>query len=268
MQADGRWEKRFWFSAIIYIFSLNLVSGMQLSSSKDAFQVTEIENSKIVFTLRPFEIQVTPLVVEKEMYHSLYVAGFGLSIEPGYPMLPQSAAVVHVPAGAEISVTLLESSFENLTEIHLQPAPEVHEDLTKGEVSYTYKMKSSIYHSDTFWPAELAKVSERGRWRNREIARIQINPIQYNHRRKTLRVYNSIKIQVSFSKPLVPESRKSERRTGIFDRLTESFVLNARFQRESDRLLSSLVAQGPSRYNPQATYYKLLVEKEGIYALS
>ena len=98
------------------------------------------------------------------------------------------------------------------------------------------------------------------------MARIQVNPVQYNPLNKTLRIYKTLKIQVTF--PGAISRVQARRETSLLEKLNNSLFLNsAQFENASPE--SNLKKYAPKNdwYNPQYTYYKLSIDKEGVYAL-
>lgn len=250
----------------VCLITLLPLFGQELLGPK-TFRVIELTDTDIIFELKPFDLDLTTVSINNRSYQTITISGFGLSSEPGYPMLPITGTLIQIPHGSQVSVRVLDSTYEDLPDIHIPPAPTINEDLTNSKVTYSYQEDPFIYDKDQFWPIKLVDFSEKGRWRNREIGRIQIYPVQYNPMLKMLRVYKSMKIKVSFSKPFpsgVPPKRSPE---DAFDRLFQQVILNANQARVLDQRFKSKSVE-EDWYNPNATYYKLFVDEEGIYALT
>ncbi|MFQ5824755.1 MAG: C25 family cysteine peptidase [bacterium] len=259
-----------WIVVLFLLIHSSLIWGQSPTLLNNAFQVIEFDASKVVYILQPFDLRLTPFPLDNATYHLVTVPGFGLTTVPGFPMLPVTGALIQIPSDAELFVTILESQYEELTGIDLPPAPEIQEDSTSENISFLYKKKASIYSSDIFWPTKLAEISGKGRWRGLNIGRIQMNPIQYNPVQKILRVYKTLKIQVQFSKPLKRNTKGGGQQSDVFENLTKSVLLNydKSLQSVSDKNLFKTKIKTTTWYNPQATYYKLLVGEEGIYSLT
>ncbi|MFQ6114748.1 MAG: C25 family cysteine peptidase, partial [bacterium] len=255
---------------VCFSLILDYGSGRSTPPSTKIFEVVEIHPSKVVFTLRPFEINVKPFGIENRSYHSVTIPHYGVTTEPGFPMLPAAGALIRMPAAGEVTVTVLESQFEEISGVHVPPTPYIQEDLQTGQVAYQYLENQPIYASDTFWPSRLAVFSSKGRVRGRLIARIQVHPVQYNPLRKTLRVYKTLKIQVAFSEPLPGKAKRGQVKLDLIDKLSQSLFLSPQlgFESELRKPTAAVDRQLKGWYNPQFTYYKLFIDEAGVYSLT
>ncbi len=176
-------------------------------------------------------------------------------------MLPQTAALLILPGNTPPNVTILESQFEDIAGVNVAPVP-----ISSPERSPQYFEDNSVYQKNAFWPAKLAGLSGIERFRGQNIARIQVNPVQYNPLNKTLRIYKTLKIQVTF--PGAISRVQTRRETSLLEKLNNSLFLNyAQFESVSPELNLKKDAPQNNWYHPEYTYYKLFVDKEGVYSL-
>ncbi|NIR49848.1 T9SS type A sorting domain-containing protein [candidate division KSB1 bacterium] len=221
----------------------------------------------VVFTIEPFELKIRSFEVNNQTYQRLTIPNYGVTTDPGLPALPQTGALVYVAEGSDVVVRVLESEFEERSGLNILPAPRIREHMQADGVFYEYFEDASIYNSDTYWPTNLVEVSGRGKLRGREIGRIQINPVQFNPVRKTLRIYKTLKVEVRFSVPLSSGVGKRTSRLDPFAELMPSNILNPRqgmgfdFKPDVRRIRNEW-------YNPEFTYYKFKINEEGAYVLT
>ncbi|MFQ5637860.1 MAG: C25 family cysteine peptidase [bacterium] len=235
------------------------------ASGEPLFQVIEATDSYVVFSIRPLAIKLEPVLSGNRKFQRVLADGYAMSTETGAPQLPQTGTLIQIPAGAEVSLTVLASAFESVTDVDVAPASDIlFEENLKG-MTESYVPNPAIYNSDSFWPAQLAGLSERAVWRGREVIRVQVNPVQYNPAQKTVRFYTALTLRVSFSRSFAG-SPSAKTPPGIFDRLIGRSLLNPRkgFRTKAAKRETDV----RTTLDPLAAHYKMLIEQEGIYALS
>jgi len=257
----------------IQICLLLLCSGAVQSQQSAAgfsqiFTTHETDSRSIVFSLNSFDLKLASVKVDGQKFLDVSASNFGSTNEAGLPALPTATALINMPPGAEVSVRILESSFEEIPEIDPLPAPTIIEDSQADVVKYSYQRNESFYNHDAFWPSDPAIFAGEDRIRGQRVGRIQVQPLQYNPVRKTLRVYKSLKIAVEFSQPfdqnipLFPPSK------GEAETIARSQYLNPEYHSAKIPSSSRIDFAQNDWYNPQFTYYKLFIDEEGIYSLT
>lgn len=252
------------------------VRSEQNGGANQVFTTHETTTRSIVFSINSFDLKLASVEVDGQKFLDVSASDFGRTTESGFPSLPTATALINIPPDAEVSVRILESSFEEIPDIDPLPAPTIAEDLQKDAVAYSFKKDEAFYTSDTCWPSELAVFAGEGSIRGQRVGRIQVQPVQYNPVRKTLRVYKSLKIAVEFSQPFaqnIPLNPPSKREAhisekSIFETLAGTQYINPEYHSATRPTLSRIGFAQNDWYNPQFTYYKLFVEEEGIYSLT
>ncbi len=262
-------SKHSWLvSAAFFLFTAEIL-GQTFEPVAGAFEVRELSPGRIVFSLLPIKPEFRRLSVSDSSYDAVHVPGFGASTRPGYPMVPQTAALVRIPAGETPTVRVVESGFEEVPQIKLIPAPEAADRLNADETGYSYAENPAIYRADNYFPQTLAHFSGAGQWRGQEIARIQVNPVQYNPARQTLRIYTSLTVEVTFADAGSAQIRPAEVGRDAFARANHRLLLNSAiaFSSHGDDLQAAPDAP-TDWYDPQFAYFKMTVDEEGIYTLT
>ncbi|MFQ5676134.1 MAG: C25 family peptidase propeptide domain-containing protein [bacterium] len=237
--------------------------------SKNAFEIHELSSNKVVFSINPINIKLSPLAVNGRNYNKITALNYGMTSKAGQPMLPETAALLLVPNGAYTKVTVLESQFEEIPGIFAGPVPVTDQQTQSENRVFQYEEDSSIYQQDSYWPGNLAILTDIKTFRGQKVARIQVNPVQYNPIQRTLRVYKRLKIQVTFDETPKPGLKTYRRRAPLQEKhFDTSLFLNYRALESLPPDLSlSSKSLVQSWYNPQFSYYKLYLDKEGIYSL-
>ena len=182
-------------------------------------------------------------------------------------MLPETAALLEIPEGTRIQVTVLENAFEEIEQIHALPTPTIDEDATQDGVITRYLEKKDVYQKDAFLPLKLAEYTGDGRLRSRRIARIQLNPVQYNPVQKKLRVYHQLKIRIVFSADVAaPETSPPAKTPDAFQQFDRYLSLRQPHIHSQTNVTTSQTKT--EWYNPDFTYLKLFVKENGIYSIS
>lgn len=122
----------------------------------------------------------------------------------GTPKLPAFKKLIQIPNGAEVTVKVIGYSEEVIelesigiiNELYpVQPSLRKDQDLDKIQFHYDKK----AYRKNDFQNTPLASIEVLGTMRGIRIARVEIAPVNYNPVEKTLKVYNDIEVEISFS---------------------------------------------------------------------
>ncbi|HOT90752.1 MAG TPA: C25 family cysteine peptidase [Anaerolineae bacterium] len=206
----------------------------------------------------------------------IIVDGYSSTADSGKPALPVKGTMVGIPAGAEVTLTVLEADFVE------QPGkyticPVARPIVEPGpEDTLTYQGQALVrdaaaYATAGFAPVESAVVLTTGFVRSQRVAEVQFRPFQYNPITGQLRFARRIRVQLSFT--TAPQRLSGQPATenvdeGAFEDVLRSTVLNyadARAWRvAAPRLPSTPAVQAPL----STSAYKILVDADGIYQLT
>jgi hypothetical protein len=115
---------------------------------------------------------------------------------PGEPDLQFREFWVGIPQTGTVTLEIDAGASERFPAIEVLPVPR-----RTFENPDVFIKDPAIYTSDEFYPRALASIVEIGKLRDLRVAKIRINPAQYNPIQKLLRVYSQIQVRVHFSKP-------------------------------------------------------------------
>jgi len=147
-------------------------------------------------------ISETPTLVEFEfLIDSLDITTKTTSINlpdadriapPGAPDLPGKIVLIGVPQEGEVRLQYSVSRPNRRTGVEILPMPALSEiPVTPG----------AMFEKDEFWPSAPAELLSIETVRNIRVARIQLNPVQYNPVRKTVLIHQQLKCQLIFRQP-------------------------------------------------------------------
>ncbi|MEK7396393.1 MAG: C25 family cysteine peptidase, partial [Candidatus Poribacteria bacterium] len=203
--------------------------------------------------------------------------GSSWTYDYGKPQVPVYTAIIGIPVSSDPSISVTDSVTNLLSGYKL---PIVNDVNPESET------KSFINQNNGFYPNDLVKIVPIGYLRSQRIARLTINPVQYNALNNQLRIYKSLIISISFgnfANPkiaiLVPPSNgRTENTESVYEDIYK-FLLNyeqakawriakgllvADYEDQDAKLAPSVNYMSPST---QGLSYKVVVNKNGIYKL-
>lgn len=126
----------------------------------------------------------------------LALAGAAPVWEPGRPSLPVYRVCLAVPRGAKVTLaTRLISERTVVLDRELEPMQPPPHMSRKGKAARPVKDRR-LYASDGPYPADRARIVNRGFVRDLEVVTVEIAPVRYMPRRKTLLVAEGLEVVV------------------------------------------------------------------------
>jgi len=220
---------------------------------RQSFRVEQVSPTELIVFVTPPELKIIPFVQSRKVYQALHMPGWGVAQRPGHAMLPQTALLVEVPAGANIDVRIVERQFDVVDELTVVPAPSVVEQA--DSIRYRYEEAPAVYERDAYEPQPLVSLGGEGTIRGHRMVRIEIHPVQYNPVEKRLRVYTSLVVRL----------RAAAGPLNVIQDLTD--LLSADVARVSPPPQHPTL-HTPASYDVQSDYLKLFVSEDGVYAVT
>ena len=113
----------------------------------------------------------------------------------GRPSLPVYSQLIGIPIDASPYATVIDSRLEVRQTERIIPAQP--SSLTNPQP--TLIIDTNFYRRDRPYPAKLVEVRPIGLIRGQQIARLQIQPIQYNPAKSHLKIYHELLIRIDFN---------------------------------------------------------------------
>jgi hypothetical protein len=136
---------------------------------------------------------------EKEgVFQKLSIPDAGFMEDIGKPNVPVIRRLIAVPEGKTIEAELVDTAFTFLTGYDIYPAqkPVIEQD---SLLRTPFIIDRAAYQSNQFYPDKYISVSKPMRYGRQTVVQIEIYPIQYNPKTKTLKMMTSFKISADFS---------------------------------------------------------------------
>lgn len=163
-------------------------------------------------------------VVDDRLYSGkvmLQLDGFCQSGNVGEPSIPRRADSFTIPNGSAITVNVVESNYIDIS-LQLSPArPLLSEN---SDEDYSRKNVSPIRAFTGFFPTDIVVTAAIQEYRGTQIAKLCVQPIQYNYAEKIARVYSHFAYKVTFSGQ--QEERSKNKRISANDNLLRNITLN------------------------------------------
>ena len=118
----------------------------------------------------------------------------GTTLEAGCPELPMFPIPAIIGDMAEMTVNVIDAQYTDINNIDGAPSKgNLSRQVNPADVPYTY---GSMYDEDAFYPATQATLEAPYILRDFRGQNIMVHPIAYNPQTHTLRVYNSLTIEM------------------------------------------------------------------------
>ena len=249
-----------------YKILLSLLLTFTLASASESYPDTKIiqktDNSLVLeYTMYNFELKKAGN--GSGTFHSIKVDFSEFGAMPGYPNLPSRTLIIGKPSGSKVKVSLISSETESIENIHIQPVPDFERD-KKGISEFTFNKNDSIYNVSSAYPQKLVKSVDAGQFRDIEISKITLNPVQYNPVSGSLITHKRMRIRIDFDTPV---SRSGQFRSrGKLDNLYKKLLLNyeqaAQWQVSPPRKLRKAASL------PGGDWFRIDVNEDGLYRIN
>jgi hypothetical protein len=235
-----------------------------------AENVRIIEESKNSFVLQfnlP-ELKFESKSIDGKSTTAVSFDGSSWTYDYGKPQVPVYTAIIGIPVSSDPSVSVTDSTTNLLSGYKLP----IVNDVNAESETKTFKNQNN-----GFYPDNLAKIVPIGYLRQQRIARLTINPVQFNALNNQLRIYKSLRISISFGNSANPKIATNNE--PVYEDIYKDSLLNyeqakawriakglqvADYEDQDVKLAPSGNYMSPST---QGLSYKVVVNKNGIYKL-
>ena len=214
--------------------------------------------------------------INRHIFTRVFFTGATLTTDVGRPRLPVYPQLIGVPIDASLQVTVIDSQLEvRQTERILPTQPS---GLATSQS--TLIIDTDFYRRNRLYPTKLVQITPIGLIRGQRVARLQIQPIQYNPAKSQLKIYHELLIRINFhsissstlsyrhSKPRTAPSLVMES-AQAFEQFFQARLLNYN-QAKAWRNPSQPVLAAPAarHTNAPSNRYKILINRTGIYKIA
>lgn len=256
-------------------------SGQEAPAQQAALRLVETRFDRLVFEIDVPTPSLEEIQVDGQVFQRLSLPGYVAVGAPGQPELLQTGVMLGIPAEGEVDLRILDAKVEELPGSYLvypSPAFVVQRDSDTGAadalagVQEQFTWDAAVYEADQFWPASAASVDETAFVRGQRVARVVIQPLQYNPAQGVLRVYRTLRIEAIFSGATASSGRSSAA-LDLFDPLLQDQLLNydQAFAWRSERgqpLSSGRVPDNVYPGDMSRAWFKTSLRTSGLYKVT
>jgi len=207
----------------------------------------------ITLTVTPPTLMYGQSTLAGQDFATLELSGEGFTTVIGEAQLPALSRFIEIPQNAHPELIIESVSWEttSLAALHLPSSIlPVQQSLLKIEgASVEFTMDSNFYAMDTFLPSTIADVNVIGELRGRNVAFLEISPVQYNPVSGELRIMTRCDLRINLPGSDMVQTAKNIDRytTPSFEQLFKTSFIN----------YGSL--QGTGRMKPTQEGYLIIV---------
>ena len=235
-------------------------------------------------------------------YQAVSFEGSGFTNEVGNPRLPVSRVVLGVPPNVKFHVEILHTTTETRSGYRIPPVPynvpKQRSDSSAASfhaenfqtIEEEWREDGAAYKSTNDYPKTVAQVVYDGYIRSQRMLYLELRPIRYQPKSRTLRIHSRVTARVHFvhqgadnrfQSTSTSLSQFATTEPASFERMYQNFLLNydaakhwrvpptsanaAPIALDPDR---SIAAGPAAREQTNGKRYKILVDKTGIYRLT
>jgi hypothetical protein len=190
------------------------------------------ESPYITITVTPPSLIFDQRVLEGRPFATLTIPEEGFTIEIGEAQLPMISRFIEIPYGATPELLIESVSWETTSLDTLQLPSSiipVQPSLVKMEgASVPFTIDDTFYSLNTLFPSTVATVKIIGEMRGRNIAFLQISPVQYNPTTGELRIMTRCDLRMNLpgSDPVQTTAKIDRYTTPSFEQLFETSFIN------------------------------------------
>ena len=267
----------------VLLFSLSIIT--EARGSDLSMRVVQEDEAGIIIEATTLNYSVKPAPING--YQMLSIEGCGTNDVSGAPGVAMTGQLIEIPEGSKIELALEQVEKSELHNFLLAPSPYrkvTENDTGEKSVREEYKIDPRIYATDTFFPGKLASVEFTGYMRDKSVASIKLNPVQYNPVAKTLEIHKKFRVHVKYIKTKAEDVKTSitQNRTinkpqqvnaDTFQNIYKSTLLNYKSQPAATTSLIQQKTNAPATIqsmqmenSPFAV--RVTVQEEGVYKIS
>ena len=166
-----------------------------LFAEKMDVQVVEDNGNRIVLSYEFPEYHMDDVNIKGDVWQQPVLRGENHTLIEGYPALPDVSRAVVIPDTGEMSLRILEASCHDVEGVKIAPSKgNVSRAINIDALPYTF---GKVYKQNAFWPENIATLRDPHIIRDIRGAVVDVYPFQYNGANQTLRVLDTLKVELT-----------------------------------------------------------------------
>ncbi|MBL7767184.1 MAG: T9SS type A sorting domain-containing protein [Chitinophagaceae bacterium] len=250
---------------IICLIFIQEVSGQ----TQTRFELISDKSYQTVVDIYPSAIQRKNVTTPQGVAEKISIHQGVSSLIKGSPDLPSLTFSLLIPNQKNSSISILESHYYEINNINIIPSKgKITRDINPSTIPFTW---NEVYQENTFYPKDLATLFTPYIIRDVRGQAVHINPIQYNPVTKVLRVYDHLKVKITYSGisqvNTLPGNELPQTVVEEFDQIYEHHFLN--YNKTGSRYsplkqVGSMLVLCPASYLGEIAPYIRWKEMKGI----
>ena len=247
-----------------------------VAAARSPLQIIQANPDSLLIKFEAPTLQFNSQEINGHTFARVSFTGASLTTDVGRPSLPVYPQLIGIPLDASPHVTVIDSRLEVRQTERIIPT----QPLGPANPQPTLIMDIDFYRRDRAYPTKLVETTPIGFIRRQRVARLQIQPIQYNPARSQLKIYHELLIRINFnstsfsaqsyqgSKQLATRSLVTEP-SQAFEQLFQEKLLNynqAKAWRHPPQSVSA--APAAQQVSNPSDRYKIPISQTGIYKIT
>ena len=266
----------FHVSRLIFYTLLIFWLSIAVATAKSPVQIIQASTDTLLIKFEAPTLQFNSQEINGRPFVTISFTGASLTTGVGRPSLPVYPELIGIPLDASPHVAVIDSRLEVRQTERIIPA----QPSGPANPQPMLIIDTDFYKRDRPYPIKLVQITPIGYIRGQRVARLQIQPIQYNPARSQLKIYHELLIRINFnstssaaqsyqgSQLLTTPSLVIEP-SQAFEQLFQTKLLNynqAKIWRRSPQNVAA--APAAQRASAPSNRYKILINRTGIYKIT
>jgi uncharacterized membrane protein len=251
-----------------------LTAPMVSAKSASRIQVIESDQTGITLQLDTPAYEIDSLALPIGSFDQISIPASEWMAEPGKPRLPMVSALIGIPPNAQVTVrilfdqpVILQGSFS------LAPAPEPAPLISENQTQlWQYGINPLAYSSTSQYPEEPIEIAELAWLRDRQIARLEFYPFQYQPAAGEITWHQSLRVRIDFEPASFPGNQspaQSQSKASPFEAILASSLLNYETAKNwRGQFQSQYLPTSAQSEESLGARYRIAVDQDGLYQLS
>ncbi|MCH8290157.1 hypothetical protein IH992_03505 [Candidatus Poribacteria bacterium] len=261
----------------LYILCVSLLS--TIAWAEPPLRIIHSDAGSLTFTFELPDPQFNTQEIQGRSFSQISFEDATLTMEIGRPRLPVYIQLIGIPVGTSphASVTHIRSEIRS-TQTIIPAQPDANQRFEGEFPQETGKpvIDADFYQQDRFQPLHLVEVVPIGFIRDQRVARLQIQPIQYNPARSLLKIYRQLQVRIDFNQPprriglpAAPSLFVTRYQpSGPFEQLFQASVLNYEQAKAWRQSPQNQISAAPLAETGAEERYKILLDRTSIYEIT
>lgn len=260
------------------------VGDTRVYAQSEAVDLTVIQSDQQAIVL---ELAVSTYTLESQIidgiaYHPIQIEGLEQALSSTHPQVPSYGTMVGLPTSEGVTVDVIDAIYTELVGYVLPAAPEFSVAPTGMDDQVTGTLVEQFVHDpawrtdDQLLPAKVVDMKQPGYLRGQSVAQIQFYPVQYNPARQLVRIYQRIRVRITWPTTIQPAASIIDQVDSAANAMLAGTLINypqLAAQAQAPMVTAPVAASAIDalgQQSPQATgdrLARIVVSEDGFYEI-